>query len=813
MYKIKDIETRINNKTVDIGDIGCRFYTEDENTAYVRIGVNDEKGRINFKESNLTPKLHLFTEDGSIFKNESVLIDDNVKGFLTYKIPKNVIKHVGMVRCNLFLENDYERIHVANFHFYIIDSGIDDTVQKEVSITLVEDTVKRIIRTNASELLGEELKESLKEEAKQFINDNSEMFKGERGETLKEVSILDGVTGLFIGDSITEVNFRTKKNYHQFIDDRTGMKNINMGISGTGYQDRRNVACEIAEQPDFISIFLGTNDWGLVGTKLRKLGDPNNIEKGTVVSNIYYLYKQLTERFPYTPIVVLTPLPRAECNPNNEVPNKAGYSLGQLVEAIQIIAGKFALPVLDLYHMSNLKVWENAVNKEMFAYAPGKEDGLHPNAKGHEFISYTIQSFYERFAIVKPKIQYHLDRPETVTLNNGAKVTYAIPYNIFWKKNRSVVMNFKTSEIDLTDKKVLKIESNGGSLINSNGVLSNSPYWVTNTEFTDGTNLNRSSEVDKFMKTLEEIDYSSERGFEYLPQVFKITYIDKASNTIGIYSSDDGIENDNTTNNTEIDVDSPTYKTPRSDKPDEKLSDGKIATYLYPKRIFWIKGQSFAINFDPFDKDFNNVYISSIEYNGSKIGVPSSTSSNTPAYYQLNNYEDGNNYNRLTEITNFTKNLPISKSTASRIDYKQVELKVIYSETPIKAPQTNTTNPTTTQPVTPTKNSDGTYTVTLIPAKTSWKEDQSFVINVDAKAISLQGKSVLKVETKDSALLNASSTQADYFYWYTVPTYSDGNAYNRSSEVKDFIASLKYTTTDTTGRKIFENVELKITYK
>ncbi|HDT6182155.1 TPA: phage baseplate upper protein [Staphylococcus aureus] len=182
MHKIKDIETRINNKNVDIGDIGCRFYTEDENTAYVRIGINDEKGRINFKESNLTPKLHLFTEDGSIFKNEPILIDDNVKGFLTYKIPKNVIKHVGMVRCKLFLENDHERIHVANFHFYIIDSGIDDAVKKEVSITLVEDTVKRIIRTNASELLGDDFKETLNTTAKQYIADNADKFKGERGE-------------------------------------------------------------------------------------------------------------------------------------------------------------------------------------------------------------------------------------------------------------------------------------------------------------------------------------------------------------------------------------------------------------------------------------------------------------------------------------------------------------------------------------------------------------------------------------------------------------------------------------------------------
>lgn len=38
MYKIKDVETRIKNDGVDLGDIGCRFYTEDENTASIRIG-------------------------------------------------------------------------------------------------------------------------------------------------------------------------------------------------------------------------------------------------------------------------------------------------------------------------------------------------------------------------------------------------------------------------------------------------------------------------------------------------------------------------------------------------------------------------------------------------------------------------------------------------------------------------------------------------------------------------------------------------------------------------------------------------------
>ena len=66
------------------------FYTEDENTASIRIGINDKQGRIDLKAHGLTPRLHLFMEDGSIFKNEPLIIDDVVKGFLTYKIPKRL---------------------------------------------------------------------------------------------------------------------------------------------------------------------------------------------------------------------------------------------------------------------------------------------------------------------------------------------------------------------------------------------------------------------------------------------------------------------------------------------------------------------------------------------------------------------------------------------------------------------------------------------------------------------------------------------------------------------------------------------------
>ena len=40
IIKMTDVETNISTTNVDIGDIGSRFYTEDENTAFIRIRIN-----------------------------------------------------------------------------------------------------------------------------------------------------------------------------------------------------------------------------------------------------------------------------------------------------------------------------------------------------------------------------------------------------------------------------------------------------------------------------------------------------------------------------------------------------------------------------------------------------------------------------------------------------------------------------------------------------------------------------------------------------------------------------------------------------
>lgn len=818
--KNKDVVVYVSDEKTDVGLLSYDLYNTDTNSASIRFFLKKEYDKrtgqyepLNLEYEKLEPSMTIYCDDGTVLPQQPVKIITPKTGVVQYIFTEEVLCHLGEIEGHLHLVNQLNNYdaHVVKFRTYIKNSDGSFPRRRTITDAEIEDIVWNYMKKNSKELLSFApsipTDDNNKPDPKPQPDPQPTPPPTIIGESK---SRLDGLTGVMIGDSITEHNFRAKFNYHDYIAKRTGLRVINMGISGTGYQDRRNVAYAVPEQPDFFSVFLGTNDWGLVGTKLRKLGDPNNIERGTVVSNIYYLLKQLTERYPFTPVVVMTPLPRVECNPNNEVPNKAGYTLGELVDAIKIIAHSFSLPVLDLYHNSNFKVWDYTVNKELYAAEPGKEDGLHPNAEGHEMMSFMIQSFYEQFAVVKPKIPYTLNRPDTQTLENGAKVTYAIPYDIFWKKNQSMIMNFKKTEINLDDMKVLKIESYDGSLINADNVAVNSPYWITNTQFEDGSQYNRTSEVQEFMDTLEQVDYTSGRGYEYLPQLFKITYIDSKSPIKGSYSSNDGFERIESSYNPDIDVDSPTYITPKSDKPDEKLDDGSIATYLYPKRIFWIKNQSLAINIDPFDFDTEEVYITDVQYKGQSAGLPNSTSANTPAYFQLNDYEDGSQYNRLSDIKNFTKGLPIKTETEKRIDYEQVELRIVYQKDRPKINLGGSTN-TKVEPATITKNSDDTSTAVFKPTGIYWHPDQSFMVNVDTRQVDLTDKKVLKVKYAGKELVKPSIMIDNSPAWYTVKDQT-GNNYDRRSEVQDFVSVLEKESTGVDGRIKYKGVEIEIIF-
>lgn len=182
IIKMTDVETHINPRNVDIGDIGSRFYTEDENTAFIRIRINYNGSPVNLTETDMKPKLDLFMEDGSIFIDETIDVLIPESGLIQYDIPSNVIKHIGKVNCKLFMESNEHSVHVANFSFSIVDSGVEKAVAKEINLNLVKDTVKQIMSEDLTDLLSQGFKDKLTGDLEKYLSTHNEEFKGPKGD-------------------------------------------------------------------------------------------------------------------------------------------------------------------------------------------------------------------------------------------------------------------------------------------------------------------------------------------------------------------------------------------------------------------------------------------------------------------------------------------------------------------------------------------------------------------------------------------------------------------------------------------------------
>lgn len=182
IIKMGEVETHINPRNIDIGDIGSRFYTEDENTAFIRIRINYNGSPVDLTKTDMKPKLDLFMEDGSVFIDETIEVLIPEIGLIKYDIPSNVIKHIGKVNCKLFMESLEHSVHVANFSFSIVDSGVEKVVSKEISLNLVKDTVKQIMSEDLTELLDTEFKDKLTGDLQYYLSSHNEEFKGPKGD-------------------------------------------------------------------------------------------------------------------------------------------------------------------------------------------------------------------------------------------------------------------------------------------------------------------------------------------------------------------------------------------------------------------------------------------------------------------------------------------------------------------------------------------------------------------------------------------------------------------------------------------------------
>ena len=182
VWKNQDYILETNNSNVKIGKEPSKFYTEDKNSASIRLFVNWHDKPVDFSNTNLKPVLDLFHSDGSIWLDEELNIVIAEEGIVQYKIPENVIAHAGTIKAKLFLRDDKQSVHVANFKFNITSSGVEDSIAKEISVNIVDDAVRRIVKENAIELLGSDFEERLNRDVINHLNTNTDLFKGPKGD-------------------------------------------------------------------------------------------------------------------------------------------------------------------------------------------------------------------------------------------------------------------------------------------------------------------------------------------------------------------------------------------------------------------------------------------------------------------------------------------------------------------------------------------------------------------------------------------------------------------------------------------------------
>ena len=167
-----------------------------------------------------------------------------------------------------------------------------------------------------------------------------------------------------------------------------------MGISGSGYYNRNDVASKIvALDVDIITVFLGTNDWGV--NKNKPLGAFLDQTTDTISGCINTTILGLVNNFYSKKLAVFTPLPRAGNCGEVTTLNQQGYALVQVVDLIKRYCQHYSIPCLDLYRESGLPVWNTNGNQYYFTYPNGTPDGLHPNDAGQASIANKIRAFLE----------------------------------------------------------------------------------------------------------------------------------------------------------------------------------------------------------------------------------------------------------------------------------------------------------------------------------------------------------------------------------------------------------------------------------
>ena len=198
----------------------------------------------------------------------------------------------------------------------------------------------------------------------------------------------------FLGDSITAgVGASDYKNC--FVDrvrQKLNCTVVNHGVSATRIARQQSFSdairdCDfnlrevlLPKDADYVFVFGGTNDFGHGDAPFGQTGD-NTVN--TFCGAVKCLIGSLVKDFGKNKVVVMLPLKRYRDETVNHATNKTLYDY---VSVIKYFVKEFDVKSINLYD-DGMPCTDIESSFEYFA------DGLHPNNKGHEFISDKIVEF------------------------------------------------------------------------------------------------------------------------------------------------------------------------------------------------------------------------------------------------------------------------------------------------------------------------------------------------------------------------------------------------------------------------------------
>ena len=319
--------------------------------------------------------------DGSLFNNEispTTIYNNMVIQNGELIETTNTTNRFNLVEFNVN-EGEIYRINGRGYlecHHYAFKNKHDDYIYfSETYPKDVEETINKLV------LIPEGV-------TKLVVTDLSGQTKCYARTTSSGVKEWSGLKWCVVGDSLTEVNSRTSKNYHHYIAEKTGITVVNMGSSGTGYKrsDDQNKAfyqriSNVPTDSDVITIFGSGNDLG-AGVELGEATDTGtNTLCGAINTTIDNLYKIK----PVVRLGIVSPTPWQGNEPSNN------GSMSRYAEKLKEICALRGIPFLDLFHTSNLR--PNDATFRTLAYSKDDGNGVHPDETGHKIIASQFYNF------------------------------------------------------------------------------------------------------------------------------------------------------------------------------------------------------------------------------------------------------------------------------------------------------------------------------------------------------------------------------------------------------------------------------------